>query len=190
MQRMKRIISGKDDLLLWAKNQMLCKACALWTSADISISDYVVLKNWWRVFALEQKSQLMVWCLYLKIKREMIELELVFIISFCLFSPAPQRWIGAPSLLSGGVPTLWMEFQSGEVECQVWFLLKENKNNMEEMGRLEGLPKGWTVRGESGWWPGSQPVCVWHLYHNPMVYAWGHNLNDYLQGNKKSLSLV
>lgn len=109
---------------------------------------------------------------------------------FLFVLPSSAEVNRAPSLLSGGVSTLWMEFQSGEVVCQVWFLLKENKNNMEEMGRLEGLPKGWTVRGESGWWPGSQPVCVWHLYHNPMVYAWGHNLNDYLQGNKKSLSLV
>lgn len=43
--------------------KMLFKVCPIWTSADIPISDYIVLKNRWRMFALELKSQLGVWFL-------------------------------------------------------------------------------------------------------------------------------
>lgn len=63
-------------------SQMLFKVCCIWISADIPISDYIVLKNWWRMFALEQKFQLRVWFL-VKIKREFIGLQVIFVFSLC-----------------------------------------------------------------------------------------------------------
>lgn len=80
-------------------SQMLFKVCSIWTSADIPISDYVVLKNWWRMFALEQKAQLRVWFL-VKIKREIIGLQVIFVFSLCFVPCSSTEVNRVPSLTS------------------------------------------------------------------------------------------